>query len=44
VTVNDRPAGGAPSRQQIGNPLFCIGIIPRPPARIVQALLHVDKE
>ena len=44
LDVNDRPAGGAPRRKQIGNPLFCIGIIPRSPARIVKALLHVDEE
>ena len=44
LDVNDRPAGGAPSRKQIGNPLFCIGIIPRSPARIVKALLDVDEE
>jgi len=44
LDVNDRPASGAPSRKQIGNPLFRIGIIPCSPARIVKALLHVDEE
>jgi hypothetical protein len=44
LDVNDRPAGGAPSREQIGDPLFCVGIVPRFPARIVKALLHVDEE
>jgi hypothetical protein len=44
LDVDDRPAGGAPSRKQIGDPLLCIGIIPRSPARIVKALLHVDEE
>jgi hypothetical protein len=42
--VNDRTARGAPSRQQIGDPLFRLGIIPRSPARIVKPLLHVDEE
>jgi hypothetical protein len=42
--VNDRAAGGAPSREQIGDPPFCVGIVPRSQARIVKALLHVDEE
>ena len=42
--VNDRPAAGAPSCQQIGNPLFRVGIVPRFLSRIVEALLHVDEE
>jgi hypothetical protein len=44
LDVNDRPASGPPSGEQIGNPPFCVGIIPRSPARIVEALLHVDEE
>ena len=44
LDVNDRPAGGAPGREQIGDPLFCVGIVPRSQARIVEALLHVDEE
>ncbi len=44
LDVDDRSAGGAPGRKQIGDPLFCIGIIPRSPARIVKALLDVDPE
>jgi len=42
--VNDRPVGGAPSRQQIGDPLFCVGVIPLSATRIVHALLHIDDE
>ena len=44
LDVNDRPAAGAPSREQIGDPLFRVGIVPRSQARIVKALLHVDEE
>jgi len=44
LDVNDGSAGGAPSREKIGDPLFCVGIVPRPQARIVKALLHVDEE
>jgi hypothetical protein len=44
LDVNDRAAGGAPNREQIGDPLFCVGIVPRSQARIVKALLHVDEE
>jgi hypothetical protein len=44
LDVNDSPAGGTPSREQIGDPLFCGGIVPRSQARIVKALLHVDEE
>jgi hypothetical protein len=44
LDVNHRPAAGAPSCQQIGNPLFRVGIVPRSPSRIVEALLHVDEE
>ena len=44
LDVNDRPTAGAPSREQIGDPLFCIGIIARSPARVFEALLYVDEE
>ena len=44
LDVNDRPVGGAPGRKQIGDPLLCGGIVPRPPARVVKTLLHVDEE
>lgn len=44
LDVDDRPAGGAPGREQIGDPLFCLGIVPRSQARIVKTLLHVDEE
>jgi len=39
-----RPAGGAPGREQFGDPLFRVGIVARSPPRIVKALLHVDEE
>ena len=42
--VDDRPSGGAPGREQIGDPLFRVGIVPRSPTRIVKTLLHVDEE
>jgi hypothetical protein len=44
LDVNDRPASGPPSGEQIGNPPFCVGIIPLSPARIIEALLHVDED
>jgi hypothetical protein len=44
LDVDDRPAGGTPCRKQLGHPLFCLGIVPRSPARIVKALLHVNEE
>jgi hypothetical protein len=44
LDVNDRPAGGAPSCEQIGDPLFRVGIVPHSQARIVETLLHVDEE
>jgi hypothetical protein len=44
LDVNDGLCGSAPSRKQIGNPLFRIGIIARSPARIVKALLHIDEQ
>jgi hypothetical protein len=44
LDVDHRPAGGAPGREQIGDPLFCVGVVPRSPARIVKALLRVDEE
>jgi len=44
LDVNDRPTAGAPSREQIGDPLFCIGIVARSPARVFEALLNVDEE
>ena len=44
LDVNDRPAAGTPGRKQIGDPLFCVGIVPRSQARIVKALLHVNEE
>ena len=44
LDMDDRPEGGAPSREQIGDPLFCVRIVPRSPARIVKALLHVDEK
>ena len=44
LDVNDRPAAGAPSCEQIGDPLFCIGIVARSPARVFEALLNVDEE
>jgi hypothetical protein len=44
LDVNDRLRGSAPSRKQIGNPLFGIWIIARSPAGIVKALLHIDEE
>ena len=42
--VDHRPAGRAPGREQVGDPPFGVGIVPRSPARIVEALLHVDEE
>ena len=44
LDVDDRLPGGAPSREQIGDPLFCVGIVPHSPARIVKPLLHVNEE
>jgi hypothetical protein len=44
LDVNDRSSRGAPGREQVGNPPFCLWIIPRSPARMVKALLHVDEE
>ena len=44
LNVDDWPARRAPGGEQIGNPLFRIRVIPRSPARIVEALLYVDEE
>jgi hypothetical protein len=44
LDVNDWPSCGAPRREQLGNPLFCLWIIPRSPARMVKALLYVDEK
>jgi hypothetical protein len=44
LDVDDGPAGRTPSREQIGDPLFRVRVVPRSQARIVQALLHVDEE
>jgi hypothetical protein len=44
LDVNDRPTSGTPRGKEIGNPPFCVGIVPRSPARIVKALLHVDEK
>jgi hypothetical protein len=44
LNVNNRLAAGAPNRQQVRDPLFGIRVIPRSPARIVEALLHIDEQ
>jgi hypothetical protein len=44
LDMDDWPAGGTPPREEIDNALLRLGVVPRSPARIVKALLHVDEK
>ena len=44
LDVNHRPSIGPPRRQQIGDPLFRLRIVPGAISRIVESLLHVNEE
>lgn len=42
--VNNRTVGPAPGPQQRGDIALGAGVVPLPPARVVETLLHIDQE